>query len=140
MLNLKVNDYVRTKDGIIAKCIKEEPNLFRFDRIIIEEGYYNDYIFKDIPLRDNFIWKYSSNLIDLIEVGDIVNNYPIVEIHIDPFNKGQTNLITNALDIDFWGDRSLMYIHEDEIYSIVTKEQLNKISYKVVKDECKDKV
>ena len=68
MEEIKVGEYVRTNKGIIARCIKDEHDRYVFDKVVIEEGYYNDYIFKDIPERGNFIKSHSFNIIDLIQV------------------------------------------------------------------------
>lgn len=62
-----IGEYVRTKNGIIAKCIDEKQDRYLFDKVVIEEGYYNNYILKDIPKRANFIVKHYKNIIELIE-------------------------------------------------------------------------
>lgn len=117
-MNIEVGEYVRTKNGIVAKCIKEKQDRYVFNRIVLEQGYYNDYILKDIPERANFIIKHSKNIIDLIEVGDYVNGEKIQFI-----NRG--NLITE-------GGYDLLKKYK-EISTIVTKEQFRNIEYKAKK-------
>lgn len=80
-MEIEVGDYVRTKDGIIAqiKSIDYEADIYRFDRII----YINDFEMKNDVLYNNEMFKkviarHSKQLIDLIEVGDIVNNCIVV--------------------------------------------------------------
>ena len=69
---LNIGDYVRTKGGLIAKCIKEKCDRYVFDKIIVEDGYYHDFEYKDVTPRGSYIFKSSPNIIDLIEVGDIL--------------------------------------------------------------------
>lgn len=78
---IEVGEYVRTKDGRIAqiKSIDYEAGIYRFDKII----YINDFGMKENVLYNNemfkkLIVKHSKQLIDLIEVGDIVNSCIVV--------------------------------------------------------------
>lgn len=111
-MKIEVGEYIRTKDGIVAKCIEEKQDRYVFNRIVLEQGYYNDYILKDIPERANFIIKHSKNIKDLIEVGDYINGKKII-------------------DID-WGiilTKGFEDIEPKDIKAIVTKEQFNNIEY-----------
>lgn len=74
-MNIKVGEYIRTKDGIIAKCIEEKQDRYVFNKIVLEQGYYNNYILKDIPERANFITNHSKNIINLIEVRRYSKNW-----------------------------------------------------------------
>ena len=70
--------------------------------------------------------KASHNIIDLIEVGDYVNGNKIIKISTD--HCGRNILIYGYDD----GDRQVVItIYEDEIKSIVTKEQFESMSYKI---------
>lgn len=114
MMNIEVGEYVRTKDGIIAECIEEKQDRYVFNKIVLEQGYYNNYILKDIPERANFIIKHSKNIIDLVEVGDYINGKKIIDIS--------------------WGiiqTKGFECIEPKDIKTIVTKEQFNNIEYKV---------
>src|SRR5574344_890910 len=65
---MEINDYVRIKDGKIGKYIQPElgkPNIT--NGIIFNEG-------------ANY-GKHSKDIIDLVEVGDYVNGYRVVEIY-----------------------------------------------------------
>ena len=71
MENIEVNEYVRTKDGRIAKIksIDYEADIYRFDRIV----YINDFKMESDVLYNNemvkkLIVKHSKQLIDLVEV------------------------------------------------------------------------
>lgn len=74
MKKLEVGEYVRTKDGIIAK-ITDILNEYSIDCdnavFDIENG-----AMMEIPWEyiQEYIVKHSKNIIDLIEVGDFVNN------------------------------------------------------------------
>ena len=78
---IEVNEYVRTKDGIIDKVIIEYDGKCNNSNcsekhISCKYNYYNE---KEIV-------KHSKQLIDLVEVGDIVNGFPILE----PIYNGNT--------------------------------------------------
>ena len=70
--------------------------------------------------------KISHNIIDLIEIGDYVNGYKIIKISTD--HCGRTILIYGYDN----GDRQVaITIYEEDIKSIVTKEQFKSMAYKV---------
>lgn len=66
-MDIEVNEYVRTKDGVIGKVIKVLSNRVFLDNL----GY--AVLIKDIV-------NYSKQLIDLIEVGDYVNEREVKHI------------------------------------------------------------
>lgn len=108
-MKLEVGMYVRTLNGII-KIDKIQNDVMKDTK-----GYlhYGDFI------------KASHNIIDLIEVGDYVNGYkvsfkdndykPFVQCDY-PVQEGTTNHYR---------------FYEEAIYSIVTKEQMEQMEYKV---------
>jgi hypothetical protein len=118
---MKAGDYVRTKYGI-AKYIKDlvtkQAIFFVIDKPIVYDNVEGS---KDL-LCNNEIIKSSPNIIDLIEVGDYVN--------------GQ--LVTSAEEVVKNDDRYIGFGNYDyylskneEIKSIVTKEQFKQIEYKI---------
>lgn len=111
-MKLEVGQYIRTKDGIIAKCTEIKINRYMFDRIILENGYYNDWEFIDIPKEKSLIKKASNNIIDLIEVGDYVNGEKVYQEN-------------GHLFVGNW------WIENKNIKSIVTKEMFESMQYKV---------
>lgn len=119
-MKIETGEYIRTKDGIIAKCIEEKQDRYIFNRIVLEQGYYNNYILKDIPERANFITKHSKNIIDLVEVGDYVNGERV--LHIDNCLYGGEKVIITELN---------KTIYDNMIKSIVTKQQFNNIELKI---------
>ena len=100
---IKVGDYCRTKNGLIAKLI--EPQVYEInDRECIE-------FLEDIV-------KHSSNLIDIIEVNDIgIMNYNGIV-----FQKFVSK-----------DDIVALKLKEYKLLEILTKEQFESISYKVTK-------
>ena len=110
-MKLEVGMYVRTKDGI-SKCIKVTPIrensfMYEFDREVYEDVYFLTY-------SELEKYKSSSNIIDLIEVGDYVNGFPIIHKENDILKCGL-----------------LVQFKENEIKSIITKEQMEQMEYKV---------
>ena len=114
--NLKPNDYFRTFDGQIFKSMNVSP--IKGNKIYYLNG---DYTWVDVLAVDNF----SDNLIDLIEVGDYVNGLIVTRICID----GETN----KKYLNLYG--SISEWENEDIKSIVTKEQFESIKYEVKKDE-----
>ena len=109
---MKTGDYVRTEYGI-AK-LQEITKRCIITDVLLD----NSYSFS----KDYFkILKSSPNIIDLIEVGDYVNGLKV---------EGVNNEIKGFGTIIFSKDSSIM---EDYIYSIVTKEQFERMEYKVGK-------
>lgn len=105
---IEVNEYVRTKDGIIDKAIIEYNGKCNNSNcsekhISCKYNYYNE---KDIV-------KHSKQLIDLIEVGDYVNG----------------ELITDKWDTRISSIRS--NFSEEDIKTILTKEIYMANCYKV---------
>ena len=121
MAEIEVGEYVRTKSGIIDKVIN--PNFYIEIYIECEN---------DIITR-NHIAKHSKQLIDLIEVGDIVNDCIVVGFGYECVNgnkeksilvEGKYTKVNYAL-LDF------------DIKTILTKEQMEANCYKVGgEDEC----
>lgn len=101
-MKLEVGMYIRTKDGIISKIISIK-NLD--ERAYLLNGFYFN---KDV------IKKASYNIIDILEVGDYVNGFPVIHKENDILKCGL-----------------LVQFKENEIKSIVTKEQFESMSYKL---------
>ncbi|MBR4178060.1 MAG: hypothetical protein IKR57_01770 [Bacilli bacterium] len=107
---MKAGDYVRTKWGYICKII----NINDFRETSMKYGVEANYL-KDIMfIGDEDIIKSSPNIIDLIEAGDYVNGYYVIN---KPFNQRIHTEFNDFL--------------EEDIESIVTKEQFESMEYKV---------
>ena len=119
MEKIEVGEYVRTKDGRIAqiKSIDYEAGIYRFDGII----YINDFRMKEDVLYSNemfkkVIVKHSKQLIDLIEVGDVLEIRTGLHSSFKYFVENEDNLLL----LEDW------YIE-----TILTKEQFEANCYKV---------
>lgn len=115
---MEAGDYVRTKGGKIYK-ITDLKKYYENSKLIIEKQLvyidnkcsgYNYEQFSELIIKN------SSNIIDLIEVGDYVNGYEV----------------TSKDKFLGFGNHD-WYMTNDEIKSIVTKEQFKNIEYEVIK-------
>ena len=115
-MDLKVGMYVRYARGMINGCIP-----IRIARIV---DCSDDVLIKidngQCILRDDVI-KASHNLIDLIELGDYVNGLAVTRICVDEE--------TEKKHLNMYG--SLSEWENEDIKSIVTKEQFESIKYEV---------
>lgn len=70
---IEVGEYIRTNTGLIDKVIKyiTEDDTFPHDAF--------DYMGEFVAYSKDEITKHSKDIIDLIEVGDFVNGYPVME-------------------------------------------------------------
>ena len=105
MKELEVGMYVRTKDGKISK-IKDINNFIYTDK----QCYGKHYVIKS-----------SHNPIDLIEEGDYVNGLLVIRILED--NETKEKYINLYGSVSEW--------EEEDIKSIVTKEQFESMKYEV---------
>ena len=117
---MKVGDYVRTDKGLIGKVIKKEE--YDTHTILEYEGQYCKRVLSTTG-TDSEVIKSSPNIIDLIEVGDYVNGYKVLFIDND------LSKTKNIKCIDNEEERQCFY--EQDIKSIVTKEQFESMEYKV---------
>lgn len=116
---MKVGEYVRTPKGIgrINQMYSDRKDSY----IYLDCGITIDYITKDFTEEEiNKMYPSSPNIIDLIEEGDYVNGYLIIEKDIN-----------NELRYIDLRDRNMKYVKYLDIKSIVTREQFNCMEYKV---------
>ena len=120
MGKIEKNMYVRTKKGKIYK-FKSNNSMDR------------------VPYMINC----SYNIIDLIQVGDYVNGYKVLEICTGNFELNNP-LNIKALKLEFIKEdinpnipffKRYNFITNSEIKSIVTKEQFNSMKYEVDSNE-----
>lgn len=105
---IEVNEYVRTDKGYIFKVDEEKKNLQIANILDVEYG-------KMI--------KHSKQLIDLIEIGDYVNGHLVEEVRISCFDS---SIFVHEYAIE---------LHENDIKTILTKEQFEANCYKVGGEE-----
>ncbi len=140
MEEIKEGDYIRTEDGEIRKIVNIDKteqtennpveilwcNLDKPIKILKECS--KDTIYA-IEMSDAKKLKHSNNILDLIEVGDIVNGYKVSD-------KNGTLLCTNIKGIDRSGYHIPISQYGDGIETILTKEQYQANCYKVGGEEC----
>lgn len=107
---IETEDYVRI-NGIIGRVEQIGNSLFW-----LEDG-------SSYSLDDKAI-KHSKNIIDLIEVEDYVNGYKIIAINY------KENYIT-IQNINEFDENGIKVLQEDEIKTILTKEQMKANCYTV---------
>ena len=117
-MKLEVGMYVRF-DGMIGKI--EDNDLPDEDFIEIEESLKDEYDDYTSLVRKEYIVKSSFNLIDLIEVGDFVNDEKVLSIKED--NKLKIVYVIKYIET------SESYFTNDEIKSILTHEQYEANEY-----------
>ena len=112
---IEANEYVRTNSGLI----------FKVNEITYDEEY-KDYLYKEsfllVDWKENIV-KHSKQLIDLIEVGDIVNGMEVLDIH-----KPRDLWEPIEIRVD---SRYTNFILAEDIKTILTKEIYMANCYKV---------
>ena len=128
-LELKENMYIRTKDGIIAKVDYIDNDTIFFDKELYRTyGDSIDFLEKDDLER---IVKASYSIIDILKKGDYVNGSKVIDISIIGKDKEKWVWVEQMEDTDNkYGDDYVGYNNE-QIKSIVTKEQFEQMEYKV---------
>ena len=129
MEEIKVGEYMRIKSGVIGKVVQIEiaGQGTRHYNESFEDTIYcidtNDYI-ENYRYKIQAIVKHSPNIIDLIEVGDYVNGELVTSVYDE--NKEDEQI---QFEVNNQGNYTY-YINED-IKSIVTKEQFKSIEYRL---------
>lgn len=115
-MNIEVNDYVRTKNGVIDKV----DALYGMieNTVHLENQKWFD--------TKNIV-KHSKQLIDLIEVGDIINGHLVCEKYTDTDDYG-VDFVSLIIEDSVVLNKS---IKERDIQTILTKEQYLANCYKV---------
>ena len=124
-MEIEINEYVRTRTGHFYKITRiDENGLIYWNKI--QCGWSMEQL-KDIVV------KHSKNIIDLIEVGDYVNGYKVIYV----INNTESCPSGKCVDIDSSKDSSECTLWEEDIKTILTKEQYMANYYKVGgEDEC----
>ena len=121
-MNIEVGEYVRTFNGEIAKIIGTD---IEFDCKVYKTDQYiqssrDFYVFEN----DSGIVNHSKNIIDLREAGDYVDGSKILEVR-----KRENRLI---VEIYRDTEQSISrYLTNENIRSIVTKEQFRNMEYRL---------
>ena len=126
MEEIKVGEYVRTKEGVIAKVISKDGLFIDIDKVYFDECYQS---MRRVTF-DERITKHSPNIIDLIEVGDYVNGCEVI------FDESMNKLAILRVNGSNIRHTAIEYFvaknSNEQIKSIVTHEQFNSIKYEVI--------
>ncbi len=125
MKEIEVGEYVRTKDGYIFKIVDIDNIFIYVDKEVRYIGETNtsiDYI------KKSSVVKHSKNIIDLLKVEDFANGYKIIKINY----KDKWIVIQN---INEFGENGKKVLLENEIETILTKEQYMQNCYTVERRE-----
>lgn len=127
-MDIEVNDYVRTKEGYLGILIainKQDYNYLVVDTSIEirRDGYPSTYLY----LKKENIKKYSKELIDLIEIGDIVNGCIVVGFGYECVNGNKEKSIL----VEGKYTKVNYALLNWDIETILTHEQFERNSYKV---------
>ena len=114
---MKIGDYVRTDRGTIFKV--ENITEIDVDGQWFKSKTKENSVIKDLPRfmydeNDEHIIKSSPNIIDLIEDGDYANGHLVIKRHNDL-------MLEDTFDL----------VQDEDIKSIVTKEQFERGEYKI---------
>lgn len=140
---MEIGEYIRTKKGIIAKvdAIYEYGKRKKYKRYFTKknEEFNEGTLIKEhliYDTRQKYIPKHSKNILDLIEVGDIVNGYQILEIADSIYESSKRILIykNEKEKYERW-----IYIQQyngkihtqDDIQLILTHEQFERDCYRL---------
>ena len=112
---IQIGEYVRTNNARGIKKVARINEKATANRYLFIDGYdHSDTIYGII--RTDQITNHSFNIKDLIEVGDFINGWKVLDI----WDEDDKTFLTSS------GDG---YI--SKIYSVVTKEQFKAMEYKV---------
>lgn len=122
---IKVGEFIRTNRGHIGKIKRIE--LDKIDKslkwYVFDHKEFEINIIKEEYINKPYIVKHSSDLIDLIEEGDYVNGEIVTKIK--EWNSSKDGYFRYAVTCHY------EIIRADEIKTIVTKEMMESVSYKV---------
>ena len=120
---MKVGDYVRTKHYGISKI----TGIYNKDKIELDKV--NAFGIKGVCYMVENVIKSSPNIIDLIEVGDYVNGLKVSSIGGTYYGRKDKAIYCDYCENKETGKWTMIY--DDEIKSIVTKEQFTSMEYKL---------
>ncbi len=129
-MELKLNMYVRTKHyGLfkILKIIKENSKTLFFKK----QGHTVVIADKNNSIEEEIIGEPSYDIIDLIEAGDYVNGYLVIDNDIKD-NLNEKYIQCGYIENNQYEDECVVTtFYNKDIKSIVTKEQFESMAYKV---------
>lgn len=136
MSEIEIGEYVRTKMGKIGKVCAYEDLIVYDDKE--KSATFHSFDSDKGSIADVEVSKHSKNIIDLITREDYVNGKKVIDILTNKIN-GAKLIITGDLEYkcktaqEYIETEGISILGNDDIKSIVTKEQYKNIEYKVGK-------
>lgn len=118
MSEIEIREYVRTNDGIF-KVTKIDGLYIYLDKEYFDNQYQ---MMRDVTFKERIL-KHSFNIIDLIEVGDFVNENEVIDKYL--FN-GEIPVLETTGD-----ETNAKCMCESDIRTILTHEQYERNCYKI---------
>lgn len=128
---IKVGDWIRTNWGHIGKLkrIELDKNDSGLKWYVFDHKEFEINIIKEEYINKPYIVKHSPNLIDLIQCGDYVNGQEVETVYgYDEDGNDKDGMGICEVEDDYAYYR---YLEDINITTIVTKEMMESISYKV---------
>ena len=126
-MEIEVGEYVRTKRGIgkILEVKTVQPKMYgKHDLAYLIDVCPRMYI------SDNNFIKHDKDIKKLIEPEDYVNGYKVISADYDVIDDK-----TECIELDLNNNYQYNFISARQIKTIITKEQMQSIEYKVEEDK-----
>ena len=131
---IKVGDYVRikymgkrTKIGRIEQILDKDPCYYDMQMYLVDVGVkHSNSDFESSRIYEEDIIDYSSEIIELVEIGDYVNGCKVVDKY---YSYGGENMLLDIAD----NDTNSHCLENNDIRSILTKEDFDIMKY-VIKE------
>ena len=123
---LELNEYVRTKNGIIAKVIGVRSG--GIEKYFFDKEVHNLFNYLNGLAVENVVIKHSFNIAEILEEDDYVNGNKVVKQVSEEDKEPYLVVVVSSKMIK---EPLFDYITNNRIKSIVTKEQFKAMEYEV---------
>lgn len=128
-IEFQINEYVISKNRLtIGRILEIHP-----DKKTITTAVNTNIGMLEVPIAMDNILDCKRELIDLIQVGDVVNSYTVEKITFDVISK-RKKLLTGHWDHNWQGDGTLLQFYNEDIKTIETKERIEQDCYYIETD------
>lgn len=128
-IEFQINKYVISKNRLtIGRILEIHP-----DKKTITMAVNTNIGMLEVPIAMDNILDCKKELINLIQVGDVINGYTIEQITVDNIN-GKKKLLTGHWDHNWQGDGTLLQFYNEDIKTIETKERIEQDCYYIETD------
>lgn len=128
-IEFQINKYVISKNRLtIGRILEIHP-----DKKTITMAVNTNIGMLEVPIAIDNILDCKKELINLIQVGDVINGYTIEQIIVDSIN-GKKKLLTGHWNHNWQGDGTLLQFYNEDIKTIETKERIEQDCYYIETD------